>query len=161
MLFRISRCFFCNSCDSLYDSLVTAYLQHELLQLVLHVTFLGRAPGLRALRDRALRLLLGPDCVLESAVLIKILDQMLLQSLLLVVKQKLLLEIELLREQQLLRCLKYIFLVINLLFSFLVRSTIYFSGYIQQLQSEQEQLMTETVQDLSLADQTFSEKQKS
>ena len=86
--------------------------------------------GLRALRGRALRLLLGPDCVLESAVLIKILDQMLLQSLLLVVKQKLLLEIELLREQQLLRCLKYIFLVINLLFSFLVRSTIYFSGYI-------------------------------
>ena len=26
MLFRISRCFFCNSCDSLHDSLVTAYL---------------------------------------------------------------------------------------------------------------------------------------
>ena len=68
-------------------------------------------PGLRALRGRALRLLLGPDCVLESAVLIKILDQMLLQSLLLVVKQKLLLEIELLRKQQLLRCLKYILLV--------------------------------------------------
>ena len=86
MLFRISRCFFCNSCDSLHDSLVTAYLQHELLQLVLHITFLGWAPGLRALRCRALRLLLGPDCVLESAVLIKILDQMLLQSLLLVVK---------------------------------------------------------------------------
>ena len=127
MLFRISRCFFCNSCDSLHDSLVTAYLQHELLQLMLHITFLSRAPGtgnriitrpdmeilpgLRALRGRALRLLLGPDCVLESAVLIKILDQMLLQSLLLVVKQKLLLEIELLREQQLLRCLKYILLV--------------------------------------------------
>ena len=89
------------------EDLPLLLLQHELLQLVLHVALLG---GFALGLGRGL----AAHRVLQPPVLVQVLEQVLLQSLLLVVQQQLLLQIELLGQEELLGSLKRSFILMFL-----------------------------------------------